>query len=99
MSITTKRLVYRRRPEFSCRNCIHFEELPGRDGDGLCVRHAPQPLLHGDGTTDVFIPLWPKVYSDSWCGEFNHIEWNTRLYDLVDPDVTDQAAKPAADAS
>ena len=75
------KIIYRRRPEYTCAACRHFEALPSGDGRGVCVRNAP-PALAGDGTNDVFTPVWPVVAGNGYCGEFSSIG-NCHLFERV----------------
>lgn len=40
--------------EIACGNCAYWRA-------GECRRHAPQGCLE---------PIWPRIASDEWCGEF-----------------------------
>lgn len=68
-----------------CRNCTNWDSFdehldridPATSGQkvqiGLCKRYAPQPLTHeaGNAIATTLESTWPRVPSDSWCGEWN----------------------------
>lgn len=61
----------------SCQNCRFFiaverEKIGGKHG--LCVRHAPRPVvgsLSDDEENSPNLSInWPVSFADEWCGEF-----------------------------
>jgi len=59
----------------NCASCRWFmpHAVSTDKGDGTCHRYAPRPLTGGSGQgwSDW---EWPKVYTGSFCGEFDHVE-------------------------
>lgn len=49
-------------PEPCCANC-RFMLM------NACHRHAPMAKASGD-TSQVKRAVWPRVYDDDWCGEW-----------------------------
>ena len=48
-------------------------EMDSGDLDGLCKRHAPQPIITFETDTEpcAFV-TWPTTYANDFCGEFMH---------------------------
>lgn len=54
-----------------CKNCFFFESTDQRHG--ACHRNPPKNVFipaQGDLGVDEYVPLFPTVMLDDWCGDF-----------------------------
>ncbi len=55
----------------TCNSCLHWRPA-GPAGEGLCRRHAPQPLVflrYSDSAIPPAAPHWPTTAADDSCGD------------------------------
>ncbi len=58
-----------------CGTCAYWVESADDVEKGFCIRHAPQPFVHGprDAPEDPYSytarPSWPETHTEDACGE------------------------------